>query len=219
MTGFFAQLRADNDQEWAAAVGSRFVDELLAGTVADDVLAHYLVQDYQFCDAFTALLGQGCASAPDLAARLPFARQLGMFAADEDTYFVDSFDALGVSASDRVAPQRTAATQAFDALMRQAADSRSYAQVVAVLAVAEGLYLDWALRPDAEPLRATRPEHVGWVELHRGPDFSAWVGWLTAQLDANQPADDAERAAVAGVFARAVACERAFFDAAYSVRG
>ena len=42
----------------------------VAGTVADDVLARYLVQDYRFCDAFTMLLGQACASAPDLAARL-----------------------------------------------------------------------------------------------------------------------------------------------------
>ena len=50
------------------------------------VLARYLVQDYQFCDPFTALLGQGCASAPALPERLVFARQLGMFADDENTY-------------------------------------------------------------------------------------------------------------------------------------
>lgn len=213
MSTFSERLRATNAAGWDAAVGHRFVDELLAGTLADDVLAGYLVQDYQFCDAFTALLGQGCASAPDLDSRLVFARQLGMFASDENTYFVDSFDALGVPDSERSEPQLTDATAAFDALMREALHSRSYAQVLAVLLVAEWLYLDWATRPDAGD--AGRPEHLGWIDLHRGAAFNTWVDWLRAQLDAHEPADDGERRAVESIFARAVRCELAFFDAAY----
>ena len=213
MSTFSERLRATNAAGWDAAVGHRFVDELLAGTLADDVLAGYLVQDYQFCDAFTALLGQGCASAPDLDSRLVFARQLGMFASDENTYFVDSFDALGVPDSERSEPQLTNATAAFDALMREALHSRSYAQVLAVLLVAEWLYLDWATRPDAGD--AGRPEHLGWIDLHRGAAFNTWVDWLRAQLDAHEPADDGERRAVESIFARAVRCELAFFDAAY----
>ncbi len=213
MSTFSERLRATNAAGWDAAVGHRFVDELLAGTLADDVLAGYLVQDYQFCDAFTALLGQGCASAPDLDSRLVFARQLGMFASDENTYFVDSFDALGVPDSERSEPQLTDATAAFDALMREALHSRSYAQVLAVLLVAEWLYLDWATRPDAGD--AGRHEHLGWIDLHRGAAFNTWVDWLRAQLDAHEPADDGERRAVESIFARAVRCELAFFDAAY----
>lgn len=213
MSTFSERLRATNAAGWDAAVGHRFVDELLAGTLADDVLAGYLVQDYQFCDAFTALLGQGCASAPDLDSRLVFARQLGMFASDENTYFVDSFDALGVPEQQRSTPQLSDATAAFDALMREALHSRSYAQVLAVLLVAEWLYLDWATRPDAGD--SGRPEHLGWIELHRGPAFTTWVDWLRAQLDAHEPTDDGERRAVESVFARAVRCELAFFDAAY----
>lgn len=213
MSPFSERLRAANAAGWDAAVGHRFVDELLAGTLADDVLAHYLVQDYQFCDAFTALLGQGCASAPDLDSRLVFARQLGMFASDENTYFVDSFDALGVPEQQRSTPQLSDATAAFDALMREALHSRSYAQVLAVLLVAEWLYLDWATRPDAGD--SGRPEHLGWIELHRGPAFTTWVDWLRAQLDAHEPTDDGERRAVESIFARAVRCELAFFDAAY----
>lgn len=216
MTTFSQRLRTANDAEWRAAVEHRFVDELLAGTVDDGVLAHYLVQDYQFCDAFTMLLGQATASAPDLAARLPLARQLGFFAADENTYFIDSFDALSVSEDDRVRPDLTQATRAFDQVMRDAVESRSYACVLAVLVVAEWLYLDWATRPDATTPRATRPEHVGWIDLHRGEAFETWVRWLTGQLDAHEPTDATERARVEELFARAVTCERAFFDAAYT---
>ncbi len=212
--GFSARLREASATDWQAVVGHRFVDELLAGAVPDSVLTHYLVQDYQFCDAFTALLGQACASAPALASRLPYARQLGMFAADENTYFVDSFDALGVSPQDRVSPRLTAATRAFDDLMREALGSRSYARVLAVLVVAEWIYLDWATRPEAADC-STRPEHLGWVDLHRGEAFTTWVGFLRDELDAHEPSEGAEREAVADLFARAVACERAFFEAAY----
>lgn len=215
MATFSERLRATNAAGWDAAVGHRFVDELLAGTLADDVLAGYLVQDYQFCDAFTALLGQACASAPGLTSRLRFARQLGMFASDEDTYFIDSFDALGVPEAERFEPTLTQATLDFDRVMRDAIESRSYAQVLAVLLVAEKLYLDWAERADRDGMAATRPEHVGWVDLHRGPDFRAWVEWLQAELDANEPSDPRDKDAAERAFTRSVACERAFFDAAY----
>lgn len=214
-SGYSTRLRDASATDWDAAVQHRFVDELLAGTVADDVLTRYLVQDYQFCDAFTALLGQACASAPALPSRLPFARQLGMFAADENTYFVDSFDALAVAPADRERPHLTAATRDFDAVMREAQQSGSYPQIVAVLVVAEWLYLDWATRPGADV--ATRPEHVGWIDLHRGEAFTAWVEWLRGELDAHEPTDAAQAEAVADIFDRAVRCERAFFDAAYDV--
>ncbi len=212
------RLRLRATADWEAAVGHRFVDELLAGTLDDAVLTTYLVQDYQFCDAFVALLGAATATAPDLATRLVFARQLGFFAADENTYFVDSFDALGVREQDRVAPELTSATRDFDAVMREAAASRSYPAALAVLVVAEWLYLDWATRPDADPAAATRPEHLGWVDLHRGPDFTAWVDFLRTQLDTHEPADPAEADLVTSLFDRAVRCELAFFDAAYDGR-
>ena len=126
---------------------------------------------------------------------------------------LSEIDALGVPDSERSEPQLTDATAAFDALMREALHSRSYAQVLAVLLVAEWLYLDWATRPDAGD--AGRPEHLGWIDLHRGAAFNTWVDWLRAQLDAHEPADDGERRAVESIFARAVRCELAFFDAAY----
>ena len=136
-----------------------------------------------------------------------FARQLGFFASDENDYVQRSFDALGVPERDRLAPDLAIATRAFDAVMRRAADSRSYAAALAVLIVAEWLYLDWATRPDAGD--SGRPEHLGWIELHRGPAFTTWVDWLRAQLDAHEPTDDGERRAVESVFARAVRCELA----------
>ncbi|NHN57340.1 TenA family transcriptional regulator [Calidifontibacter sp. DB0510] len=207
-----ANLKAANDENWRAAIRHRFVNELLDGTLDDKVLAAYLVQDYQFFDAFVALLGQACASAPTLAARMRYAAQLGMLASDEDTYFTDTFDALGVPDQDRTHPELRTPTREFEAIMREATASRSYTQVLAVLVVAEWLYLDWGSRAD-DGMTATRPEHVRWIDLHRGPEFAAWVEFLRAEFDAARGTDDA---AAEALFARAVAAEVAFFDAAYT---
>lgn len=210
--GFVNRLKLANATSWHAATGHRFVDQLFAGTLDDAVLADYLVQDYQFCDAFVALLGSATATAPDMAARLPFARQLGAFADDENDYFTATFDELGVPAAERTQPTLKPVTTEFIALMTDATRRRSYPHALAVLVVAELLYRDWATRDQPWPRAA---KHHGWVRVHNNPDFNAWVDWLVDQLDRHEPAEQALSDDVAATFARAVELELAFFDACY----
>ena len=210
--GFTERLVQDNTGAWQAAVGHRFVRELFAGSIDDAVLADYLVQDYQFCDAFVALLGAATATAPDLESRLPLARQLGAFAGDEYDYFTATFDQLGVPESDRTRPQLKPVTADFIALMRRATRSGSYPHALGVLVVAELLYRDWATSISTWP---SAPKHRGWVEVHNNPEFNSWVDWLVNQLDHHEPADDVTRNGVATTFSRAVELELAFFDACY----
>ncbi|MCQ4159726.1 TenA family protein [Roseomonas sp. GC11] len=204
------RLRAAHAADWDAAITHRFVAELCAGRVAPEVLRAYLVQDYQFIDRFVALLGAAIASADSFAARLRLSRFLAMITSDENTYFQRAFDELGVPEAERRAPALTATTRAFQALMREAAESRSYAQALAVLAVAEWLYLSWAERHQG-PL-PERFIHAEWITLHDNDDFRGFVGWLRAELDRVGPA---EEAACAALFGRAVALERRFFDDLY----
>jgi thiaminase/transcriptional activator TenA len=75
-----AELRAAAALDWDAAVAHPFVGELCAGRLPATVLARYLVQDYQFADGFTALLGAAVAYADAPAARLTHARQLAVLA-------------------------------------------------------------------------------------------------------------------------------------------
>ncbi|MFC5947980.1 TenA family protein [Pseudonocardia lutea] len=210
---FSEQLREAGRDTWEAAVGHRFVEELWAGTVAPDVLRRYLVQDHQFCDAFLALMGAAVATCDDPAARVVHGRQVGLVAGDEHDYFHRSFDLLGVPEADRTAPERLAPTEGFLALMDAVRADASYPEIVTVLLVAEWLYLDWASRPHV-PL-PTDPIARGWIDLHRGPEFEAWVAFLRAELDRVVPqARDPRR--VARWFAEAVDLELAFFDAAYT---
>jgi thiaminase/transcriptional activator TenA len=208
---FTGELRESSTTAWDAAVGHRFVDELWDGSVDRDVLRHYLEQDLQFVDAFVALLGAAVAHADRPAPRVRLARQLGLVAGPENDYFERSLDRLGGTST----PDRRAPTVGFVDLMGEARDA-GYAEALAVLLVAEWLYLDWATRPGA-----TAPDDAvcrEWIDLHRGIEFEEWVAFLRDELDRVADALAPERRKrVAALFVRAVDLELAFFDAAYEL--
>lgn len=215
MAGFSDQLREENKGNWSASTHHRFVDEIFRGAVADDVMRRYLIQDYQFVDRFVALIGAAIATADRFESRARFSQFAAMITSDENTYFLRAFDALGVPEDERLAPALTAPTRAFRNLMEEAAGERSYACCLAVLCVAEWLYLDWADRPGA-----ALPDdfvHAEWITLHNNDGFRAFVIWLRGELDrAGAAADEGNRARAADLFRRAVACERDFFDHVYA---
>jgi thiaminase/transcriptional activator TenA len=213
-TSFTAQLRAACAADWDAATSHRFVRELSAGSVAPAVMRRYLVQDYQFIDRFVALLGAAIASAPAFPARLRLSQFLAMIVSNENTYFVRAFDALEVPPAERQTPPLDPTVQDFRALMTEAAGTRSYAGALAVLVVAEWLYLSWA-----ECHQGPLPDsfvHAEWITLHDNPFFRDFVGWLRQELDhAAAELDAAALAQCESLFRRAVALERGFFDSLY----
>ncbi len=211
MTERFSEtLRQASEPLWSQATEHRFVRELLSGTVSDAVMARYLIQDHRFLDAFLTLLGAAVATTDSFEARLRFGRFIGMVSGEENTYFLRAFEALGVTAAEREQRPDTQATAGFKAIMRDAAATRSYAAALAVLNVAEWLYLDWATKATA-PLPQNFV-HAEWISLHDNPDFRDFVAFLRAELDRVGPA---EEALSRDFFLRAVALELAFFDSAY----
>jgi len=212
---FTHQLREHNRAHWDAAVNHRFVDELSAGAIDDKVMAHYLIQDYQFADSFVALLGAAIASADSFAARVRLSQFAAMVTSEENTYFIRSFDYLGVAQKYRTCPPLTPPAQGFQDLMQEAARTQNYALCLSVLVVAEWLYSSWAKRETANlpPLFV----HAEWITLHNNPFFNDFVGWLRSELDRVAPMQDATtQARSADLFARAVKLEHEFFDGAYA---
>lgn len=211
---FSETLRQASEPTWSQAAQHRFVGELFAGNVSDTVMASYLIQDHRFLDSFLTLLGAAMATADSYAARLRFGRFAGMISGDEDTYFLRSFEALGVSEQVRIETPDTVPTAGFKAIMREAAATRSYAAALAVLNVAEWLYLDWASK--APTTLPTSFVHAEWITLHDNPAFRDFVGFLRAELDRVGPSEpDVAR----DFFLRTVNLELAFFDAAYEGEG
>src|SRR5580693_1269475 len=126
-------LRAASEPAWSDAVRHRFVNVLFAGAVPDAVMARYLIQDHRFLDSFLTLLGATLASADTFEARVRFGRFIGMVSGEENTFFLRAFEALGVTEDRRTADPDTQPTAGFKAIMREAAETRSYAAALSVL--------------------------------------------------------------------------------------
>lgn len=213
MTDSFSKtLRQASQPFWDEAVRHRFVQELCAGTIVDDVMADYLIQDYRFLDSFLSLLGAALASADTLPAKLRLGQALGFICSEESTYFERAFTALGVDEARRLTPPDTQPTIGFKAIMFEAAATRSYAAALSVLCVAEWLYFDWAsAAPSPRPANFV---HAEWITLHDNPGFREFVTFLREELDRVGPGDeDLSR----DLFVRAVQLEKRFLDAAYHV--
>src|SRR5699024_9434267 len=134
---FSDQLRQQNHDTREKAAGHRIVHELFYATIANPDMSGYLMQDYGSLDSSLILLGSAVASADCLEPRLRISQFIGEIAGDENTYFLDAFAALGVTEEQREEIPNTEPTTAFIALMREAAGTREYAAIIAVLLVAE----------------------------------------------------------------------------------
>ncbi|GLQ34186.1 aminopyrimidine aminohydrolase [Amylibacter marinus] len=201
-------------QDWDAATDHQFCKELADGTLPLAKMRWYLVQDYKFVDQFVRLLATSIAHAPTLADGVPSAQFLGLVTSTENTYFLRSFKALEISQQAQNA-DTAPATADFQALMSEAQTSGCYAQMLAVLVVAEWSYLTWADRYTnyAPDLPFWYSE---WIDLHTGAGFEGVVNHLRGQLDGIwDDLDATQKSGATTMFQRAVACERAFFDAAY----
>jgi thiaminase/transcriptional activator TenA len=209
-------LVAANAALWRAATQHRFVKELGADTLPDDVFRRYLVQDFAFVEALVTLLGHAVARAPGMPAKRRLAGFLAAVTGDETNYFERALRALG-AAEAFAAPERiplNETTRRFRALMTEVGARGTYAEILAVVTPAEWVYLEWAR---ACPLPGPKRFYLAeWIELHAIPAFADLVGWLQAELDregAAAPPDLRRRLAMH--FRTTLELERDFFEAAY----
>lgn len=213
-TRFTDWLRTGAEPHWTAATGHRFTRELAADSLPDAVYRRYLIQDYLFLDLLVRIVGHAIAAAPSLEARITLSRFLAAVTGEENTYFLRSFEALGVDEATLRSAQPIAPTAAFEAIMLGAARGGDYADVLSVLLPVEWIYLAWAQAvADRKPARFYLRE---WIELHSIPAFADFVGWLRDEMDREGAAlPPARQAALADNVRRIAEQEVAFFDAAY----
>lgn len=208
-------LRDRAGEDWTAATTHAFTQALADGSLPLEKMRWYLAQDYQFIGGFVRLLASAIAHAPSLADSVPAAQFLAVITGPENTYFLRSFEALGMDEAAIAAPPAPE-TKAFQDLMAEAAASGSYEKMLAVLVVAEWVYLSWAA-PVHPPRDGLPFWFAEWITLHAGEGFESVVEYLRSQLDQRwDRLDAAARAETEHLFLRAVKLERAFWDAAWA---
>jgi len=209
------QLKQANIENWLIVSNHPFCIELSNNSLDLDKMRLYLGQDYTFIDSFVRLASCTIQNAPSLADRLPLAHFLGNIAGPENTYFQRSFETLGVPKSQQDSPKILKPTSDFQALMLKAVNSGEYANMLAVLCVAEWIYLSWA-KPLVHCVESL-PFYFGeWITLHSGEYFESFVEYLRTQLDtAFSNATFAQQETVKEYFNQAVVLEKQFFDACY----
>mmetsp|Transcript_39064 Transcript_39064/g.92413 ORF Transcript_39064/g.92413 Transcript_39064/m.92413 type:complete len:227 (+) Transcript_39064:38-718(+) len=215
---FTEYLRECYADDWRAVVNHPFTDALAAGTIGDDAMRRYLIQDHRFLDAFVVLLASMVAHAPTLKDRIEGCQFLGLVTGKENTYFERSLAALGVDAeASKAAPMETV-TQGFLDLMTGSAKSGKLHVMLSVLVVAEWSYLSWADRvkdqrgPD-KPLWCNE-----WIDLHSGAYFESVIAYFRGLLDDLGPKlSDAEVEECKSTFGKAISLEAGFFDNAWAL--
>ena len=209
------QLKQTCIDDWLKATNHPFCIELADGSLPLEKMRVYLAQDYTFIDNFVRLAASAIHHAPTLPDRLPLAHFLGIIAGPENTYFQRSFEILDVAQSERVNPALLKPTNDFQALMLKAANSGEYGNMIAVLCVAEWVYLSWA-RPFVDSVEGL-PFYFGeWITLHSGEYFESVIEHLRSQLDTVfNHADAEQQETMQHYFQQAVLLEKQFFDACY----
>lgn len=198
--------------DWHAATTHAFTNALADGTLDRDKMAGYLQQDYLFVEEFVRLLASTVAHAPSLPDAVPGAQFLGLICGPENTYFLRALEALDVPQATEAAPE----TRTFQDLMDAARRSGRYEIMLSVLVVAEWIYLEWAT-PFEDKAKDLPFWLAEWITLHSGEGFEGVVAYLRGQLDTIWLGlDEDARAEVEATFTKAVALERAFFDASWA---
>ncbi len=209
------QLKQDCIENWSKATNHDFCTELSKNSLHLDKMRVYLAQDYTFIDNFVRLSSSAIHHAPSLPDRLPLAHFLGIIAGPENTYFQESFKMLNVPKTEQENPILLKPTSDFQALMLKAAKSGEYGNMIAVLCVAEWIYLSWA-KPFANCVDSLPFYFSQWITLHCGEYFESVVEHLRTQLDtAFNDANAIQQKTIKEYFTQAVLLEKQFFDACY----
>jgi len=222
---FTDKLRQESTS-WTKATEHPMTDAIAEGSISKGAMIHYLVQDHKFIDAFVVLLASMIAKAPSLADRIPGAQFLALITGKENTYFERSLTSLGVDMKHVAMEPQSPAAAEFITLMRKAAESGDFGQMLAVLVAAEWTYLTWGTRVLPSALAAQDNEdHVPfwcmeWIELHSGIEFEQVVEYLRGLLDSHASTlvkEDQEK--IAETFFYAVELEVKFWDEAFHSSG
>jgi thiaminase (transcriptional activator TenA) len=207
------ELRHKYHDLWHRMVTHPFVIEMGEGTLAVAKFRAYFLQDYLFVHDLVAMTSMGLAKAPSFLA----ANQLHQFLAGilnpENDLFVRAFTALDVSAKESAEVSASPITQAFGDFLVRTGLEGSFEDIVTVLYVTEGTYLDWGTQLLEAGKRPHNAIYREWIDLHGPQVLGAFVAWLGQHLDSTELGSHRPR--IDRIFHTALRYEYLFWEGAY----
>ena len=206
------QMLRENAGVFAAMVGHRFVEDIMADRLPADVFDRYLVYEGAFVETAIAIFAYATARAATMAQKRRLIGVLDALANQQIAYFETTLAARRVNPAryDLAAP----AVAAFRDGMLAIARDGGFLDTVAAMFAAEWMYWTWCRAANEQAIRD--PLLKEWVALHAAPEFAAQAAWLKAELDeAGRTLDARERARLSAIFGEAQRLEIAFHEAAY----
>lgn len=212
----FSQYLLDKYSDiFTKATTHSFTTELCKGTLPDDKLLLYLIQDLKFFQVgirLTCKLASLCDSDPE---QITLAKQIGFFANDENDYFQICIKQLSEHTKidqSILLPQ----VETYVAYLRNllVSNNYSYKQLVTAHYLMEEVYLKWADDAIDQGIIPANIEwkHKEWIDLHSGEGFSTWVKFLKDEVD--RVGDET----CEQIFVDMCKLEFEFFDACYNYK-
>jgi thiaminase/transcriptional activator TenA len=208
------ELRGRHHGLWERVAAHPFVIEMGEGALPVEKFRRYFLQDYVFVNDLVKMTGLAIAKAPDMSSVAMLERFLGGVGDPEETLFKRAFRELGATEEEYSSASASPTTQAFaDFLVRTSLEG-SFEDILAVIYVVEGTYLDWGTRLLEAGKSPDNAFYREWIELH-GPDvLGDLVGWVGRSLDGAKLGS--KRARIEHLFLTTLRYEYMFFEAAYS---
>ena len=192
-------------------VAHPFVIEMGDGTLREDKFLSYFLQDYLFVRDLVSMTALGVSKAPDFEAAAVLNRFLAGVLDPENDLFVRAFRQLGAEQT-YMSASPTPTTQAFGDFLVRVGLEGDFDDILTVLYVTEGTYLDWATRLIEKGKEPANPIYREWISIHGPKVLGDLVKWIGLRLDGAKLANPAR---VESVFATALRYEYLFWEAAY----
>ncbi len=207
------ELRQKYNDLWERMVTHPFVVEMGEGTLPVEKFRRYFLQDYVFVDDLVAMTAMGIAKAPDFGAADRLNRFLTGILNPENDLFVRAFRELGASEEDYLSVSASPTTRAFGDLLVRAGLEGDFTDIITVLYVTEGTYLDWGTRLLKTNEKPANPVYREWIDIHGPEVLGELVSWIGGHLDSVDIGD--RRPRIERNFLTALRYEYMFWDVAY----
>ena len=198
---------------WELMTYHRFVSQLGDGSLSPSIFKAYFLQDYVFVNDLVVMAAQALAKAPNLKAASIFNDFLTGVLDPENDLFMRFFNQLGASEEDYSSVKASPTTQAFGDFLVRTSLEGTFDEIVLVLYVTEGTYLDWGARLTEEKVNPTNPVYREWIDLHGPEVLGDLVSWLENYIN-NDSSISPERADY--LFHTALRYEFLFWESAYN---